>query len=311
MSDAVIEHGKSSIEQGSTSFAAASRLFGKTLREDVWRLYAWCRHCDDEIDGQDHGGLSTALTSQERHARLARLRSKTAQAMAGHPMDEPSFAAFSHVALKHRFDPAWPDALLDGFAMDVDGHRFANRADTLGYCWGVAGVVGVMMAAIMGARDEAVLRRAQDLGLAFQLTNICRDVREDALNGRVYLPADALAAVGVASDPATVSDPAHAAAVFRVVTDQLELAEDYYDSARIGLRALPFRGALAVAAARRIYRRIGREILKAGPVALQTRRRVARPVMVGLLLLGGIDALWSRLERLAPGPPRAALWSRL
>ncbi|WP_369062280.1 phytoene/squalene synthase family protein [Caulobacter sp. 73W] len=311
MSDAVVEHGKASIEQGSTSFAAASKLFGKSLRQDVWQFYAWCRHCDDEIDGQDHGGVLTPITDQERRARLERLRIRTRQALAGETMDEPAFAAFSRVALKHRLDPAWPDALLDGFAMDVEARKFVRGDETLQYCWGVAGVVGVMMAAIMGARDEAVLRRAQDLGLAFQLTNICRDVREDALGGRVYLPAEALTKQGAPADPQDLLDPAHQAAVFAVVRDQLRLAEAYYDSARVGLRALPFRGALAVAAARRIYRRIGRDILKVGPSALQTRRRVAKPMMAGLLVLGLIDALWSRLEAPFGPPPRADLWSRV
>ncbi|MET0338949.1 MAG: squalene/phytoene synthase family protein, partial [Caulobacter sp.] len=194
--------------------------------------------------------------------------------------------------------------------MDVEARAFTTGADTLEYCWGVAGVVGVMMAAIMGAREEAVLRRAQDLGLAFQLTNISRDVREDALNGRVYLPADALAAEGLASNSASVLDPARQASVFHVVQAQLSLAETYYDSAGAGLRALPFRGALAVAAARRIYRQIGRKILRQGPKALQARTRVAKPMMVWLLLLGGLDAVWSRVERLASPPPRPNLWSR-
>ena len=205
----------------------------------------------------------------------------------------------------------WPLELLDGFALDVEPKPFASQADTLAYCWGVAGTVGVMMAMIMGVREEEVLRRAQDLGLAFQLTNICRDVREDAENGRVYLPADALAAQGLPATPHALRDPENRQAVFLVVREQLEIAEAYYRSARIGLRDLPFRGALAVAAARDVYREIGRRILRRGPDALASRMSTPKPVLILRLLRGGLIAIWSRVEKLTPPPQRPQLWSRL
>lgn len=309
--DAIAAHGQASIEKGSSSFSAAARLFGRDLREDVWQLYAWCRYCDDQIDGQDHGGASTPIDAEERARRLTRLRALTIRAMNDQPVAEPAFVALQRVARRHDLDPRWPQELLDGFAMDVDETRFSAQADTLTYCWGVAGVVGVMMASIMGVRETAVLRRAQDLGLAFQLTNICRDVREDALNGRVYLPAEALAAAGVPAKPEALLAASARVAVFEVVAGQLALAEDYYDSARIGLRALPFRGALAVAAARRVYRQIGRRILAKGPDALGSRSRVGKLQALGLILCGVADAVWSRVERLSNAPPRPALWSRL
>lgn len=309
--DAIAEHGRTAIEKGSSSFSAAARLFGPSLREDVWRLYAWCRHCDDEIDGQDHGGTPIPLDADERARRLTRLRALTDQALSGVAVTDPAFKGLQDVATRHDLDPRWPREMLDGLALDVGGPDARTQQDTLVYCWGVAGVVGVMMAQIMGVREAAALRRAQDLGLAFQLTNICRDVREDALNGRVYLPAEALIAAGVAPVPDDLLDSSRQAAVFAVVRDQLTLAEAYYDSARAGLRALPFRGALAVAAARRIYRRIGRRILAKGPSALGARMRVGKPSAAGLILLGMADAVWSRWERLRSPPPRAPLWSRL
>ena len=309
--DAVVSHSQASITQGSTSFRAASRLFGRQLREDVWQFYAWCRRCDDEIDGQDHGGASAPLTPEERRRRLERLQALTHRAMAGEPVDDPAFIALQRVSRRHQLPQRWADELLAGFAMDVDGRRFEAPEDTLAYCWGVAGVVGVMMAAIMGARDPEVLKRAQDLGLAFQLTNICRDVREDAENGRIYLPQAELRKVGLAPDVRVLLDPANRAAVFKVVEQELELAERYYASARRGLRALPFRGALAVSAARGVYREIGRRILRAGPEALATRASVPKPVMAWLLVRGAMVAAWSRVERLTPPSPRPALWSRL
>ena len=309
--DAVVAHSEAAISKGSSSFEAASRLFGKALREDVWQLYAWCRHCDDQIDGQDGGGASVALTAAERGRRLAHLRRMTRAALAGEPMADPAFEAFARVARKHQIPEQWPLELLDGFAKDVETHSFADQQETLHYCWGVAGAVGVMMALIMGPKELPVLRRAQDLGLAFQLTNICRDVVEDAENGRVYLPADRLAAEGVAATPDAMLDPDNRAAVFRVATSQLELAEAYYRSARVGLRDLPFRGAVAVAAARDVYREIGRRILRKGPAALDSRMRVPKSVMVLRLLRGIAVAMVSRFERPIRRPLRPQLWSRL
>ena len=95
--------------------------------------------------------------------------------------------------MPHRY----PLEHLDGFVMDVEGREYHTLTDTVEYCYHVAGVVGVMMAYIMGVRDEPTLDRATDLGLAFQLTNICRDVVEDAEVGRVYLPLDWLTEAGV------------------------------------------------------------------------------------------------------------------
>ncbi|WP_374471129.1 phytoene/squalene synthase family protein [Phenylobacterium sp.] len=309
--DAVVAHSEAAMEKGSTSFRAAARLFGHELREDVWQLYAWCRRCDDEIDGQDHGGASIPLTDAARRERLEMLRRETRAALAGEPVTDPAFVAFQRVALKHRMPEQWPLELLDGFAMDVDGATYETTEETLRYCWGVAGVVGVMMALIMGVRDDAVLKRAQDLGLAFQLSNICRDVREDAENGRVYLPAQALRAAGVAATPEALRNPFNHDQVFTVVEEMLDLAEAYYRSARVGIRDLPFRGALAVAAARDVYREIGRRIRRKGPDALASRMSVPKPVMAALVARGALVAVWSRVERLFQAPPRRPLWSRL
>lgn len=299
------------MDKGSTSFRTAARLFDAELREDVWQLYAWCRRCDDAIDGQDHGGASALLSVATRRERLRMLRAETRAALAGETVVDPAFIAFQRVALKHQLPEQWPLELLDGFAMDVEGATYETAEETLAYCWGVAGVVGVMVALIMGVRDRHVLRRAQDLGLAFQLSNICRDVREDAENGRVYLPAESLRTAGVAATPEALLNPLNQDKVFGVVREQLALAEAYYRSARVGLRDLPLRGALAVAAARDVYREIGRRILRQGHSALASRMRVPSCVLALLIVRGALVAVWSRVERLAPRPKRPDLWSRL
>jgi phytoene synthase len=306
--DQVVAHSRDSITVGSKSFRAASRLFDRRTREEAWLLYAWCRHCDDQVDGQDHGHGQTVLSPDEQRSRLERLREQTREALAGRPVSDPAFAAFQRVGreLPQRF----PLALLDGFAMDVEARRYATLEETLDYCWHVAGVVGVMMTHVMGARDGETLRRAQDLGLAFQLTNIARDVVEDAQNGRVYLPAAWLEEAGVAPVPAAVAAAQDRAAVHATAARLVAAAEPYYDSAREGLAALPFRSALAVAAARGVYREIGRKLTRRGSSAWDRRVVVGRPMKLWLFGRALLIAARTRLP-LATAPRPAGLWSKL
>ena len=169
-----------------------------------------------------------------------------------------------------------------------------------------------MMARVMHVTDAAVLRRAQDLGLAFQLTNISRDVIEDAQDGRVYLPADWLVEVGLEPTAAAVADPANRAAVHAVTRRLLAVAEPYYDSARDGLRGLPFRSSMAIAAARGVYREIGRKVVRRGPDAWDKRVSVGKAMKLWLFGRGALIAIWTQmLDRGHPAPARPDLWTRV
>ena len=312
MTDAVLAASKASITKGSKSFRSASRLFDPAVREDAWLLYAWCRACDDEIDGQDHGFGHEELSVEEQQRRLARLYDMTRRAMTGEPMPDPTFAAFQRVAIRHRLPERWAMDLIDGFAMDVEHRDYRTLEDVMAYCWHVAGVVGVMMARVMGVTDLEVLRRAQDLGLAFQLTNISRDVIEDAEDGRVYLPSDWLVEAGLEPTAQAVADPANRPAVHQVTQRLLAAAEPYYDSARDGLRGLPFRSSMAIAAARGIYREIGRKVRRRGPRVWVKRVSVGRPMKLWLFGRGALIAIWTQvLDRGKAPPPRPALWTRV
>ena len=312
MTDAVLAASKASIVKGSKSFRSASRLFDPKVREDAWLLYAWCRACDDEIDGQDHGFGHEELSHEEQKRRLDRLYDLTRRAMTGEPMSDPVFAAFQRVAIRHRLPERWAMDLIDGFAMDVEHRDYRTIDDVLAYCWHVAGVVGVMMARVMGVTDPEVLRRAQDLGLAFQLTNISRDVIEDAEGGRVYLPADWLIEAGLEPTAEAVADPANRDRVHAVTTRLLAVTEPYYDSARDGLRGLPFRSAMAIAAARGVYREIGRKVRRRGPGVWRERVSVGRLMKLWLFARGTLIAVWIQtLDRGKAPPPRAAMWTRV
>lgn len=307
--DAVARQSQASIEQGSKSFAAAARLFDARTRDSVALLYAWCRHCDDVIDGQLLGFARAEPDPTTPQQRLQRLRTLTEAAYTDAVPKEPVFQAFARVVRRHAIDRRYPLDLLEGFRLDVEGAHYETLDDTLRYSYHVAGAVGVMMAQIMGVRDEPTLDRACDLGLAFQLTNIARDIAEDAANGRCYIPVAWLHEEGVSRD--MLPSPAHAAAASRLSARLVDAAEPYYESALIGIRRLPLRSAWAIAAARNVYRAIGSELVRRGERAALQRVATSSRQKALLAILGGLQAVsatsWGRRR---PEPARVGLWTR-
>ncbi len=310
--DAVVTSSRDMIRKGSRSFALASRLFDNTTREHAWMLYAWCRHCDDEIDGQELGMLpATLLThdrSQDRRARLAKLVTETHRALAGEAVTEPAFVAFQRVARAHAIPERHALEFLAGFEMDVADFRYRTLDETLLYCYRVAGVVGVMMALVMGVRDTGGLQRAADLGIAFQLTNISRDVLDDARIGRCYLPSEWLAEARIPA--AEVAGPEHRHAVAAVVDRLLTEADRYYESSIAGLQSLTFRSGWAVATALGVYRDIGRIVRARGSHAWDSRAVVGTPRKMLYVTTGIWRALQAAtVDRLGEVVPRADdLW---
>lgn len=239
-------------------------------------LYAWCRYCDDVIDGQEmgHGQISDYKIGQRD--RLNRLREDTSHALAGKPTDNPVFAGLARVVQTHEIDHRHPFELLRGFEMDTEDRIYKRVDDILDYSYHVAGVVGVMMANIMGVRDEATLDRASDLGLAFQLTNIARDVIEDAQAGRVFLPQDLLLKHAAPFNAEALARREHWPAAHAAACEQLDIAEQYYESAKVGIKALNFRCAWAISAALSVYREIGEKLRSGGSEAWEKRVGASR-----------------------------------
>jgi 15-cis-phytoene synthase len=295
------------IEVGSKSFAGAARLFSSDVRDSAYKLYAWCRHCDDEIDGQILGHNTAEAANSATRARLHRLTQLTISAIKGQASD-PIFLALQQVVQSHAIPAHLPLELIEGMAMDVHQVRYQTLDDTLRYSYHVAGCVGVMMTMIMGARDRPTLDRACDLGLAFQLTNIARDVYADAAIGRCYLPADWLDAVALTPD--TVADPANRARVHTVTLRLLDEADRYYASAYHGLPQLPLRSSIAIASARRIYRDIGHVVREAGVEGSHKRARVGSLRKLSGVALASVDVLTAKTwGRLRTPPTRAGLWT--
>lgn len=307
--DHVVDHGQTAIKKGSKSFAAAATLFDPETRGRASMLYAWCRHCDDQTDDQELGFGSSELSPEEGRTRVELLRDQTLRALAGEPTDDPIFTGLQRVVAESEMPHRYPLEHLDGFVMDVEGRKYHNLTDTVDYCYHVAGVVGVMMAYIMGVRDEPTLDRATDLGLAFQLTNICRDVVEDAGVGRVYLPLDWLVEAGV--PVGGIADPEHRAGVFGVVRRVLTVADRYYQSSWLGISQLPPRSAWAVAAANAVYSDIGRLILQRGPRAWDGRASTSKMRKLSLVFGAGPKSWTARKWGKGPADePRVGLWTR-
>ncbi|MDO7904557.1 phytoene/squalene synthase family protein [Pseudomonas sp. K1(2024)] len=304
--DELLAHAERSIAVGSKSFATASRLFDPHTRRSAVLLYAWCRHCDDVIDGQEAGHGAVVIAVEEAQRRLAELRRQTDVALSAGELHDPAFAALRDVARRHGFDPHEPFDLLEGFDQDVRGQRYRSLDDLLGYCYHVAGVVGLMMARVMGVREAAVLDRACDLGLAMQLTNIARDIVEDAGVQRCYLPEDWLQARGIVPGQVAASEQREALAC--IAGDLIAAAEPYYASAEAGLAALPWRSAWAVATAARVYRGIGLKVRARGRHAWDVRCSTGKAEKLLAVASGLWLALSARWRRDRPRDP--GLWQR-
>lgn len=266
---------RSRLRQGSRSFHAASLLLPAEYRSPITALYAFCRVADDEIDRAD----STARALHSLDCRLERI-------YAGRPADCAVERSFSDVVHRYGVPRTLPEAMLEGFDWDLGGKRYHSMSDVYAYSARVAGTVGVMMAILMGVRDEDNLSRACDLGVAMQLTNIARDVGEDARAGRLYLPAELLADRGVDAR-GWLREPEFNRGVAHAVREVLAEADRLYRRAEWGIARLPLRCRPAMFAARLIYAEIGRVIRDNGWDSVNRRAVVSGPRKAGLLARAG------------------------
>ncbi len=248
---------RATIAHHSKSFALASRLLGPRLRDQTAVVYTWCRRADDAVD---------EAPLADRPGALVRLGTELDAAYAG-TADDTVLAAFGDVARARALPRLYPDELLAGMRMDVEDARYTTDEQLFTYCWRVAGVVGLMMSHVFGVADDDALVAAAHLGIGMQLTNICRDVAEDWERGRLYLPDELLARHGAAGLGGELGRPLPAstrAPLAAAVAELLARADRYYRSGDRGVRALPWRAAIAVRAARGVYAAIGGRIARTG-----------------------------------------------
>ncbi len=266
------------IRVGSRSFYSASLVLPRSVRDPAYALYAFCRLSDDAVDddGSDHDAVDRL------YGRLDRLYD-------GRPDNHPVDRAFADVVDRFAMPRALPEALLEGLAWDAEWDRgdrvdpqYNSLSDVRAYGVRVAGAVGAMMTVLMGERRPHVIARAVDLGVAMQLTNIARDVGEDARAGRLYLPRDWMVEEGLDPD-VWLRHPVFDQRLGRVVERLLNAADGLYERADSGITALPVSCRPAIRAARYIYADIGHTLRRAGLDSVSVRTVVSARRKLALL----------------------------
>lgn len=276
---------------GSKTFFAASRLLPPRMREASIALYAFCRVADDLVDEGPAGPEPLGVLSRRLDAIYA-----------GCPQAHVEDRALAAVVSLYRLPRPLLDALLEGFAWDAQARRYETLEDVQDYGARVAGSVGAMMAWLMGARDAQTLARACELGVAMQLTNICRDVGTDARMGRLYLPRQWLREAGVDPD-AWLAQPECTPALQSVVERLLKEADRLYAQASLGIAQLPADCRPAIAAARLVYAEIGQQLRRDGLNPVHHRAVVPGWRKSRLLLracVGAVGRIPTQIQPLAP-----------
>lgn len=228
------------------TFYFASRCLPRAQRRAILAAYAYCRIADDIVDAAGETGADNALTD------LAAWEDEIT-----HPV-HPVAVAFA-IARKQFAIPSKPvHDLLAGIRMDVTTNRYASWVDLRSYCYLVAGTVGLMVAPILGCKDDQALEHAAELGIAMQLTNILRDIGEDATRNRLYLPQDEIEMFGCTVESILAGQPGPA---FPMLLDyQIVRARALYAQARLGIPALDASGRFTTLVASDLYARILTEI---------------------------------------------------
>jgi phytoene synthase len=287
------------------SFRWASKFLPADARDDAAVVYAFCRLVDDIADESSNDDVA--------RRELGRLEREVRREEAARPL----VAGFLEVAARRHIDVRSALELIAGVRSDLDAVIVETDAELLRYCYRVAGTVGLMMCGVLDVTDRVAHPHAIDLGVAMQLTNICRDVLEDAERGRVYLPAERLRAVGVEPDE-ILRGTADRERVASVVRDLLRMAENYYGSADHGMQYIPARSRLAIVVASRLYRAIGIKLWRrrngdalrgrtwitaVGKLALVgvSLTHFVRPKILGLSTPNGHDRRLHRALRGLPG----------
>lgn len=281
------------IRDGSKTFYTASLLLPQRVCDASRALYGFCRVADDLVDG-----------SQDSRAAVDTLLSRLDRIYRGTPDDQPADRAFADVALRFAIPREIPEALIEGFAWDASGRRYQTLEDLHAYAVRVAGTVGAMMSLVMQVRDPSAIARACDLGVAMQLTNIARDVGEDARNGRLYLPAAWFAEEGLDPD-AFLAAPKVSPALTRILSRLLAEADDLYARSLSGIAMLPAACRPSIHAARLLYAEIGRAVEQNGHDSITRRAVVPTRRKLSLLAKAVRASLAAAPASTAPALPSA------
>ena len=276
------------LREHARTFSFGSRFLAIDRRNAIASAYAYCRIADDIVDEAGEVSPADVAASLDRwEAELYRPE---------HPV------AVAFAVARSRYDiPLQPVLdLLRGMRQDLTPRAYTSWEDLREYCYCVAGTIGLIAAPVFGCRDDRALTHAVDLGIAMQLTNILRDVAEDARLGRVYLPEDDLARFGI--DATSLLGGRPTGDLPGLMRMEIERARTYYRSGRLGIPALCPSGQLTTLAISRLYSKILDRIEEQdcdpfhGRAHVSTRRKLrAMPLItVDFLSLQLGAGLWTR-----------------
>jgi phytoene synthase len=252
----------------------------RAQRTAIYALYDFARQVDDEAD-------SGATSAAQRFAGLEHHRERLRRARADDSTD-PVMSVLAHAMARHAIPQSELNMLIDGVAMDLAVTRYRTFDDLRGYCLLVASVVGRMCVRIFGFGDERALQLADELGIALQLINILRDVREDASRGRIYLPLDELAAFGISEADVLAARPTPRWSEF--VAYQAQRARRHHDAGIRVTEHIPRTAAVCVRTMAGIYTEILARIERDPMLALRRRASLSPVDKLGVMARSWIFA---------------------
>lgn len=282
--DAAYDHCRRVAQRVARTFYYGSLFLPREKRRASWALYAFCRTADDIADEPN--------LYPDPGAALAGWREALADAYAGQPRG-PVMTAWTDLLTRYDVPIAPALDLLKGIEMDIAGTQIVTFEDLRLYCYRVAGTVGLLMTPVLGYHGEAALGAAVDLGIGMQLTNILRDIGEDAAAGRVYLPSEEMARFGYSREELLrgVINPAFC----DLIRFHITRAEEYYARGMRGVALLSAESQLAIALSATLYRAILRRIEDNHYDVFSQRAHISFPRK-----LAAIPGTWLRLQRAQP-----------
>ena len=290
---AAFEYARKITAHYSKSFYFSAQMLPKEQRWATFALYGFCRHCDNLID------IPRQRTKTEILREIQLLTEELKVAYNTGESQHPIIRAFILVAKAYTIPIEYPRDLLRGVAMDVQQVRYETFDELSLFCYRVAAVVGLMMTSVLGYKDERAFDYAKQLGIAMQLTNILRDVKEDKEMGRLYIPQTDLAQFSVTEQDifAEKMTPQLRA----LMKFQIERADQYYTEAIPGISLLKTESQYAIYAAAKIYRGILRKIEERDYNPFLSRVFVPSTQKIKILLHEGLRTkILSAQEKLFP-----------
>ena len=273
---AAFEYARKITAHYSKSFYFSAQMLPREQRWATFALYGFCRHCDNLID------TPRQRTETEILGEIQHLTEELQIAYNTGESQDPIIRAFILVAKAYGIPIAYPLDLLNGVAMDVQQTRYKTFDELSLFCYRVAAVVGLMMTHVLGYKDERAFGYAKQLGIAMQLTNILRDVKEDKEMGRLYIPQADLAQFGVTEQD--IFNEKMTPQLRALMKFQVERADQYYTEAIPGISLLKTESQYAIYSAARIYRGILRKIEDRDYNPFLSRVFVSSTQKVGILL---------------------------